>query len=73
MRQRSEIHFPSSGDAEKDAETARQIDIHEDRMERNICPNGCGPMVLSDAHNRDCPKCGFHQWCNTPIETPAQA
>ena len=65
---KQEIGFVSSGDPEKDRETARTIEIQHDRMDRGVCPNGCGPMVFEDAHNQNCPRCGFHLWSNVAIE-----
>lgn len=65
-------NFVSSGDPEEDARIAQGIELHEERMSRGICPNGCGPMVLADPYNQDCPKCGFHQWSNVPTERENQ-
>ena len=61
------IAFVSTGDAAKDDAIAEEFILHEKRLIEGICPNGCGPMVNSDAHNRDCPVCKFHQWSNAPI------
>lgn len=58
--------IPSSGDPEKDRAELERAHLHRDRMEANICPNGCGPMVWDDPHNRHCPVCDFHGWCNEP-------
>jgi hypothetical protein len=58
--------MPSSGDPEKDRQELEQAYVHRDRMEANICPNGCGPMVWDDPHTRHCPVCKFVGWCNKP-------
>lgn len=58
--------FPSSGDAQKDAEFADEFELTDRRIREGMCPNGCGPMTPKDAHEQDCPKCGFHHWQNTP-------
>jgi hypothetical protein len=29
-----------------------------------LCPNGCGPIVYLDPHNRECPVCHFRGWSN---------
>lgn len=64
---RDQIAFPSTGDPAKDQELLDRYMLHDDRLSRNICPNGCGPMTASSPHDRDCPKCGFHFWSNVPI------
>lgn len=59
------ILFVSSGDAEKDAETARGIIRHAANEAEGLCPNGCAPLepyvqdgeVWPDA--KTCPTCGF--------------
>ena len=64
---KAEIAIPSSGDSEKDAAEIRRFQLQSERMEQNICPNGCGPMTLIDAHNRTCQKCGFVGFQSKPI------
>lgn len=56
----------SSGDPDKDRAELERFQLQDSRMEANICPNGCGPMVWDDPHTRHCPKCKFVGWCNTP-------
>ena len=54
--------FPSSGDPEQDAETAKQIRRHDARLSEGICPNGCqSPLVNDSDTERHCPDCGFTQ------------
>lgn len=57
----------STGNPEEDARQIASAELSAERMDKNICPNGCGPMELLDAHNRRCPLCNFHGWQNTPI------
>jgi hypothetical protein len=63
---RDRIAIPMSDDPEKDRRELEAAYLHQSRMEANICPNGCGPMVWDDPHNRHCPKCNFSGWCNAP-------
>jgi hypothetical protein len=63
---RGRIAIPSSGDPAKDAADVASAELHAERMDANICPNGCGPMVWDDPHNRHCPICNFSGWCNRP-------
>lgn len=63
----------SSGDPKKDQQELLQAALHSARMEENICPNGCGPMVWDDPHNRHCPVCKFAGWCNVPYVGSKQA
>ena len=67
----SEYAFLSTGDEEKDLEIARRIDLHNNRMAQNICPNGCGQMIYDDPHNRHCPKCNFSVFSTTPFDQKA--
>jgi hypothetical protein len=60
------IAIVSSGDPEKDARELEQAYLFEVRIQQNICPNGCGPMIFDDPHNRHCPDCNFAMWCNSP-------
>ncbi len=64
----SGLMFPSSGDPEQDELMAERIRLREDRLSRNICPNGCGPMEFLSLCNRECTECGFSQFTSTPIE-----
>lgn len=66
MDKRDRIAIPMSGDPEKDRADLESAYLHQSRMAANICPNGCGPMVWDDPHNRHCPACNFVGWCNTP-------
>jgi hypothetical protein len=66
MSKRGQIAIVSSGDPEKDAAEIASAEQHKSRMDANICPNGCGPMVWDDPHTRHCPKCNFVGWCSTP-------
>lgn len=61
------IAIPTSGDAEKDQRDIEAFELHQERMDKNICPNGCAEMIFDDPHNRHCPVCNFHGWQNTPI------
>ena len=58
--------FESTGDPEKDAEIAMAIRRRLRNESEGMCPNGCAPVVWSDPHNQDCPKCGFHGQHNVP-------
>ena len=60
----SRMAMPSSGDDAADQKALLHAALHEARMEENICPNGCGPMVWDDPNNRHCPACNFHGRCN---------
>jgi hypothetical protein len=62
----SRIAIRSSGDPEKDQRDLLDAALHQARMEENICPNGCGPMVWDDPHTRHCETCKFVGWCNVP-------
>lgn len=63
--------FVSSGNSEQDEEEARRIRLSMERRERGICPNGCAPMVLQNAHFRECPKCNFGEGSNVPFPQAA--
>ncbi|HEY6331705.1 MAG TPA: hypothetical protein VI756_20430 [Blastocatellia bacterium] len=62
------LAIPSSGDPVKDQQELEAAHKHEQRVRRGICPNGCGPMVWRDHHNRECRKCGFNGWVNVPYD-----
>jgi len=62
--------IPSTGNPAKDEELIDLIILQDARQAENVCPNGCGPMTITDAHNRDCPVCGFHGWSNKPFTPP---
>lgn len=62
----------STADPVADAAELERAHLHRDRMEANVCPNGCGPMVWDDPHTRHCSVCKFIGWCNTP-HTEGQA
>jgi len=66
----SSIAFPSTGDPNEYDRLAKRYKLQDERMKKNICPNGCGQMSFIDLHNRKCPVCGFHGWQNTPIQMP---
>jgi hypothetical protein len=66
MGKRGQIAIRCSGDPAKDQRDLEAAYIHQSRMDANICPNGCGPMVWDDPHTRHCSKCNFHGWCNVP-------
>jgi len=66
MSLRNNFAIPSTGDPERDRIELERAHLHQSRMEINICPNGCGPMVLDDPHMRHCPVCKFVGWCSTP-------
>lgn len=53
------LAIPSSGNDAEDERRMRQFLLHHERMQQNICPNGCGTMNWIDAHNRQCAACGF--------------
>jgi hypothetical protein len=63
---KNQIAIVSSGDPEKDALELAAAQLHQSRMQANICPNGCGAMFWDDPHTRHCPVCQFVGWCNTP-------
>jgi hypothetical protein len=69
----SRMAIPSSGDDAKDQQELMAAALHSARMEQNICPNGCGQMIWDDAHNRHCPACKFHGWCNVPFDSAKEA
>jgi rubrerythrin len=62
------IAIVSSGDPVKDAAEIASAELHQQRMDANICPNGCGPMIQDDPHNQHCPVCNFVGWCNVPCK-----
>ena len=66
-----EFSFPSTGDAERDEDIARQFVLHSERMQMNVCPNGCGQMTWIDAHNRECTGCGFQGFSTKPFDMEA--
>jgi hypothetical protein len=61
------LAIPSSGDPEKDRRDLEAAYVHRDRVEANICANGCGPMVRDDPHTRHCPVCNYVDWCSRPV------
>lgn len=67
----SDFSFPTSGNAAEDEEFARRFQLHTERMQNNICPNGCTQMNWIDAHNRECPKCGFAGFSTKPYDMKA--
>ena len=67
----AEFAFPSTGDAASDEEFAARFILHSQRMEKNICPNGCGQMNWIDAHNRECRTCGFQGFSTKPFDMEA--
>jgi rubrerythrin len=69
----SRMAIPSSGDDAADQKALLDAALHQARMDENICPNGCGPMVWDDPNNRHCPVCNFHGWCNVPYSGAKQA
>lgn len=70
MSDEQDFAFPSTGDPDEDERIAHRFRLHEERMKKNICPNGCGQMNFIDLNNRKCPVCGFHGWQSTPIKMP---
>ena len=58
--------FTSTGNPEQDARIAADFRRHEALESEGLCPNGCGPIVWDDPHNRHCPACRFVGWCNVP-------
>ena len=61
------LMIPTSGDPQKDQEDLALVYLHNSRIEANICPNGCGPMVFDDPHNKHCEACGFAYFCSSPF------
>jgi hypothetical protein len=59
-----------SSASQKDRKDLERFAEQEARIQKNICPNNCGEMVIDDPHNRHCPKCNFSQFSSKPI--PAQ-
>lgn len=57
-----DMSFPSSGDAERDVETARLIRRSQARLSEGMCPNGCSSPLVNDSDSeRHCPDCGYMQ------------
>jgi hypothetical protein len=63
--------FVSSGNAAEDERIAQEFELHRERMDNNVCPNGCAVMKWIDAHNRECPKCGFAGFSTKPYDMKA--
>lgn len=59
MKDPRSVGIVSSGDAAKDQEEIARFLVADDRIERGLCPNGCGGMIEEDSHNASCPACGF--------------
>ncbi len=66
------IAIESSGDPEKDRAEIALFVKQSNRMEDNICPNGCARMNRVDDHTRECPICKFVGWQNTPLPPEEQ-
>jgi hypothetical protein len=64
----SDVAFVSTGDPGEDAKIAADFELHSARMDKNICPNGCGPMTWVTPHHRTCPECRFEGWSNVPFD-----
>jgi hypothetical protein len=61
------IAIPSTGNPDEDRKQLASAELYQQRMDANVCPNGCGPMSWDDdPHTRHCSICGFVGWCNTP-------
>jgi hypothetical protein len=65
-RPNGRLGIVSSGDPEQDARELERAELHQSRMDANICPNGCGQMAYDDPHTRSCKACGFVGWCSAP-------
>jgi hypothetical protein len=72
-RDEKNVNFVSTGDPVKDAQVVRGIELHQERLDRGCCPNGCGALVLSDPYNAECPRCGFLFSSGLPIKIPVSA
>jgi hypothetical protein len=64
------IAIVSTGNAAKDLLLLEKATLHQNRMDANICPNGCGEMIWDDAHSRHCPSCKFVGWSNAARKEP---
>jgi hypothetical protein len=64
----SDFSFPSTGDYATDQELARRFRLHSERMERNVCPNGCAEMKWDYPYERHCEVCGFVGVSNVPYD-----
>jgi hypothetical protein len=53
--------FPSTGDADRDAEIGRQFMQREALLAEGMCPNGCGPLTDDTPTKRHCERCPFVQ------------
>lgn len=56
---RDEFAFPTTGDPDKDQKIADGFILRTDRIDRGICPNGCGPLIKTPDDVRECAICGF--------------
>ena len=54
----SRMAILSSGDDAADQKALLDAALHEARMDENICPNGCGPMVWDDPNKCNVPYSG---------------
>ena len=61
----------STGNSEADEQTIERFVFRNNRMKKNICPNGCGQMHWRDAYNRTCATCGFEGFSNVAFDMDA--
>lgn len=54
----------STGDPEEDQRQIAAFTVHDERIQRGMCPNGCGGMRQVDDHNAECLRCGFGYYSN---------
>jgi hypothetical protein len=67
----SEYSMPTTGNEDEDRRRLERFALHTERMQKNICPNGCEEMTWDDPHNRHCEKCGFAGFSTEPYDFKA--
>ncbi len=67
MRDPKEVAVVSSGNVDKDRAAIEKFCRESDLIDSGLCPNGCGGMLIIDAHNMECPKCHFSYFCNSGV------
>lgn len=66
MSDKAGIYLGSDGARSLSEKELLRHERQSGMIELGLCPNGCGPMVQTDEHNDDCPKCKFHYFRNVP-------
>lgn len=52
----SELSIISTGNEEVDQRRLAAAQLHEDRMNEGICPNGCAELEWETQHKGSCPE-----------------